>query len=190
MTSINIIKGDITKLAVDAIVNAANTELRYGGGVDGAIRDAGGPVLSVDVQRFAPLYVAHVAITEGYMLPAQNVIWTVGPQWKDGSSGEFISLAETYKNCIRMAERFDLKTIAFPAISAGVYGFPLDKATKVAIEAVLEAVTECPSIQEVTFVCFNETTLSEYKKRLPLARKHVLERVKDREKMSPVIRPT
>jgi O-acetyl-ADP-ribose deacetylase (regulator of RNase III) len=190
MTSIDIIKGDITELAVDAIVNAANTDLLGGGGVDGAIRHAGGSRLSEDARVFAPLYVAHAAITNGYDLPAKKVIWTVGPQWNGGSSGEFISLAETYKNCLRMAERFGLTSIAFPAISAGVYGFPLDKATKVAIEAVLEESLECRSVQEVVFVCFNEATMSEYKKRLPLARKHVLDKVMKPGDFNEVIRPT
>lgn len=190
MTVINIIKGDITELPVDAIVNAANVELMGGGGVDGAIRRAGGPRLSTDVQKYAPLYVGHVAITDGYDLPASKVIWTVGPQWNDGASGEFLSLAETYKNCIRMAEKTGvIRSIAFPAISAGVYGFPLDKATKVAVESVLLETINCRTVQEITFVCFDERAYSEYKKRLPLARKHVLDLVEGEDEWSP-IRPT
>jgi O-acetyl-ADP-ribose deacetylase len=140
---IKVIQGDITEQVVDAIVNAANKSLLGGGGVDGAIHRAAG---------------SQAKITRGYNLPAKWVIHTVGPVWQGGDRQEDRLLAACYRNSLALAQQYDVKTIAFPAISTGVYHFPLDRATKIAVSEVQQFLQADNSIDQALFVCFSEAT--------------------------------
>ena len=155
-TRLEIVEGDITKQKVDAIVNAANTTLLGGGGVDGAIYRAAGPRLLAECRALRGCATGEAKITKGYRLAAPHVIHTVGPVWHDGKHGEDALLASCYRNSLALAVQHGLKTIAFPAISTGAYGFPMDRATRIALTEVSKFLTRNPSIEKVVFVCFGQ----------------------------------
>jgi len=157
-----LIKGDITKLSVDAIVNAANEGLWAGSGVCGAIHSAAGPELEKECLTLGGCETGNAKITKGYKLPAQWVIHAVGPIWHDGNSGEDESLAGCYRNSLELAEKHNIKTIAFPSISTGIYRFPIERAVKIAIREVKKFLTENSSIEKVIFVCFSENDYNYY----------------------------
>jgi len=171
MAKLEIIRGDITKLDVDAIVNAANSSLMGGGGVDGAIHRAAGPQLLAECMKIAeerhpgsPCPAGDAVITGAYRLPCKHVIHTVGPVWHGGGQGEAETLASCYRNSLLLAAKTDLTSIAFPNISTGVYGYPKNKAAAVAVETVQKTLLETPAIQRVLFVCFDEENYSLYEK--------------------------
>ena len=144
---------DITKLAVDAIVNAANRSLLGGGGVDGAIHRAAGPELLEACRSLSGCEVGDAKLTAGYRLPARHVLHTVGPVWRGGRRGESEQLASCYRRCIEIANASHFATVAFPAISTGAYGFPFAEAAKIAIAAVADASSGPGSVEEVIFCC-------------------------------------
>lgn len=149
-----IVEGDITKLEVDAIVNAANTTLLGGGGVDGAVHRAAGPRLLTECRGLRGCATGEVKMTQGYRLPAKFVIHTVGPVWNDGYHREDALLASCYRNSLRLAVQHGLKTIAFPAVSTGAFGFPMERATRIALTETKRFLAGHPSIEKVVFVCF------------------------------------
>lgn len=153
---------DITTLDVDAIVNAANEQLAPGGGVCGAIHRAAGPELARACAALAPCPTGDARITPGFRLPARFVIHAVGPVWRGGHAGEADRLASAYRASIALAADRRLRTIAFPAISTGIYGYPLHEATRVAAAAVREALGSAPSIGKVIFACFSAEALRAY----------------------------
>lgn len=153
MTEIEIIRADITTLSVDAIVNAANSTLLGGGGVDGAIHRAAGPELLVECQAIGGCPTGEARITKGYNLPARHVIHTVGPIWHGGTEGEHQLLASCYINSLKLAVSHDVSSIAFPAISCGVYGFPIAEAAKISIGKTIGFLKENDSINQVVFAC-------------------------------------
>ncbi len=148
-------QGDITTLDVDAIVNAANSSLLGGGGVDGAIHRAAGPELLAECRTLGGCETGQAKITKGYRLPARFVIHTVGPVWHGGSRGEADLLASCYRNSIQLAAANDCSTIAFPAISTGIYGYPADEAARIAVVTVADTLASHPEIEIVTFCCFS-----------------------------------
>ncbi len=155
---------DITTLAVDAIVNAANTSLAPGGGVCGAIHAAAGPELARACAGalVAPCPTGDARITPGFRLPARFVIHAVGPVWQGGTAGEAELLASAYRRSLALAEAESLRSIAFPAISTGIYGYPVDAATRIAVDTVRAALAQSTRIAEVTFACFDRRTLDTY----------------------------
>ena len=161
---IEIIKGDITKLKVDAIVNAANSSLLGGGGVDGAIHRAAGPRLLEECKELNGCKTGEAKITKGYNLPAKFVIHIVGPVWSGGNNDEDELLRNCYINSLILAKQNQIKTLAFPAISTGVYRFPLDRAAKIAISTVKDFLSNDDSLEKVVFICFDENTETIYKK--------------------------
>lgn len=163
---IEIIKGDITKQASDAIVNAANCSLLGGGGVDGAIHRAAGPELLAECRTLGGCKTGEAKITKGYKLPARYVIHTPGPVWHGGSHGEPELLRSCYRSCLVLASENGCKTVDFPSISTGVYHFPLDKASDIAIKTIAEYLSEHPEIERVRMVCFDERTKEHYEKAL------------------------
>jgi O-acetyl-ADP-ribose deacetylase (regulator of RNase III) len=159
---IKIVQGDITELEVDAIVNAANSSLLGGGGVDGAIHRAAGPRLYDECKKLGGCPTGEVRLTKGYDLPAKFVIHAVGPVWDGGGHDEDELLARCYRNALATAAGNGIRTIAFPAISTGIYGFPLKRATKIAITEVRNFLKSHPEIAEVTFCCFDDRTAQVY----------------------------
>ena len=152
---LRVVEGDITTLKVDAIVNAANTSLLGGGGVDGAIHRAAGPGLLDECRKLNGCATGEAKITEGYRLPARWVIHTVGPVWHGGRHGEDDLLAGCYRNSLKLAAEKGLGSVAFPCISTGVYRFPLERAARIAVSETRKYLRSNPSIREVIFVCFN-----------------------------------
>lgn len=155
--------GDITQEDVDAIVNAANSTLLGGGGVDGAIHRAAGPELVQACRALGGCLEGGAKVTPGFDLPARWIIHTVGPHWRGGGAGEADTLAECYRNSLTRADELSAGTISFPAISTGIFGYPLDAATDIAVETVRSTPT---SVATVRFVCFDKTTLQAYRERL------------------------
>lgn len=163
---IEILLGDISKLQIDAIVNAANNYLLSGGGVDGAIHRAAGPKLLEFNRTLGGCETGEAKISPGFNLPAKYIIHTVGPIWNGGNHNEDKLLANCYRNSLKLAVINQIKTIAFPAISTGVYGFPLERATKIAVKEIKDFLGNNQSIQKVIFVCFDNKTYQAYKKYL------------------------
>ena len=161
-TRLDIVVADITTLAVDAIVNAANTSLLGGGGVDGAIHRAAGPELLEECRTLGGCETGHAKITRGYRLPARWVIHAVGPVWRGGSHGEAGLLASAYRESLRLAAQHGVRTIAFPAISCGVYGYPVAEAASVAVGEVRAFLQSDPTVECVTLTCFGRTVLDAY----------------------------
>lgn len=163
---LKVILGDITKSDCDAIVNAANTSLLGGGGVDGAIHRAAGPELLEECRTLHGCPTGEARITKGYRLPAKYVIHTPGPIWQGGRYGEEELLASCYRSCLELAAEHGIKRIAFPSISTGIYGFPLEKAAPIAVHTIRIFCKDHPQIEEVRMVCFDQRTKTYYEKAL------------------------
>lgn len=163
---LEVVQGDITKLKVDAIVNAANTSLLGGGGVDGAIHRTAGPQLLEECRRLGGCPTGEARITRGYDLPARYIIHTVGPVWHGGDRNEDELLAGCYRNSLRLAAENDLETIAFPSISTGVYRFPIDRACRIALREVRAFLAKESPLLKVLFVCFSESDARVYRQAL------------------------
>jgi O-acetyl-ADP-ribose deacetylase (regulator of RNase III) len=159
---ITVVEGDITRQQVDAIVNAANTSLLGGGGVDGAIHRAAGPGLLAECRTLGGCPTGEARITQGYNLPAKYVIHTAGPVWHSGTHGEGDLLASCYRSCFMIAAQHGICTIAFPAISTGIYGFPLERATRIAVTETTRFLVGSAETKEVRFVCFGAATYRVY----------------------------
>jgi O-acetyl-ADP-ribose deacetylase (regulator of RNase III) len=159
---IRVVQGDITKLEVDAIVNAANSSLMGGGGVDGAIHKAAGPELLAECMTLNGCPTGEAVITGGYKLPAKHVIHTVGPVWKGGNHNEDALLASAWRNSLRLAAQNNIETIAFPSISTGVYGFPVERAANIAVREVVHFLAKSDTPQEVLLVCFSDRACEAY----------------------------
>jgi O-acetyl-ADP-ribose deacetylase (regulator of RNase III) len=169
-TTLTLVRGDITRQQVDAIVNAANSSLMGGGGVDGAIHNAGGPTILEECKQIrqlqGPCPPGNAVITGGGKLPARHVIHAVGPIWRGGSTNEAETLASAYRTCLSIAADYDVKTIAFPSISTGAYGYPVDDAAKVAVETVGKFCQDSQALSEIRFVLFDQFTFDAYKSAL------------------------
>lgn len=166
MGKLEIITGDITEQDVDAIVNAANCSLLGGGGVDGAIHRAAGPELLAECRTLHGCETGKAKITKGYRLKARYVIHTPGPVWHGGGHGEEALLASCYRSCMALAAENGCKTVDFPSISTGVYHFPLEKASKIAVDTITACLEEYPAIERVRMVCFNQHTQRFYQEAL------------------------
>ena len=164
MGKIEIIKGDITKLRVDAIVNAANKTLLGGGGVDGAIHRAAGRELFEECKTLNGCETGQSKITKGYNLPSKFIIHTVGPVWRGGKNNEEELLKSCYLTSLNLAIKNNIKTIAYPAISCGIYGFPIDKAAKIAFKTVKDFISQNDRIEKIIFIDINDKVINEYKK--------------------------
>ena len=162
MSRISILRGDITQCTTDAIVNAANTSLLGGGGVDGAIHRAAGPELLAECRTLGGCKTGEAKATKAYRLPCRYVIHTPGPIWRGGHANEDALLANCYQNCLRIASELDCKTVAFPSISTGVYRFPLNRAAEIAVRTIGEYLSSHVEIKQVSMVCFDENTLAAY----------------------------
>ena len=166
MGHIEIIQGDITRQAVDAIVNAANCSLLGGGGVDGAIHRAAGKELLAECRTLNGCETGKAKITGGYRLPARFVIHTPGPVWHGGGHGEAELLASCYRSCLELAAAKGCKTVDFPSISTGVYHFPLEKASEIAVRTIAQELARHPELERVRMVCFDERTKAHYDRAL------------------------
>jgi O-acetyl-ADP-ribose deacetylase (regulator of RNase III) len=160
---VQILEGDITKQNVEAIVNAANTSLLGGGGVDGAIHRAAGPELLEETRKIGGCPTGEARVSKGYRLPAKYVIHTVGPVWAGGHKNEDNLLASCYRNSLKAAKELKVKTIAFPSISTGAYGFPLEKAAGIALKETKKFLETDKTLTKVVFVCFGEKALTTYR---------------------------
>jgi O-acetyl-ADP-ribose deacetylase (regulator of RNase III) len=167
---IQILKTDITTLSVEAIVNAANSSLLGGGGVDGAIHRAAGPELLRECRLLGGCETGDAKLTKGYRLPAKYVVHTVGPVWNGGNKREPELLANCYRSCFAIAREHDLRTLAFPAISCGIYGYPIDLATEIAVRETLIEIASNNAIEKIVFACFNEPIYEAYLQQLPTQR--------------------
>jgi O-acetyl-ADP-ribose deacetylase (regulator of RNase III) len=163
---IQILRGDITKLDVDAIVNAANTTLLGGGGVDGAIHRAAGPELLAECRTLGGCRPGEAKITRGYLLPARFVIHTVGPIWRGGKHDEARTLTNCYRNSLQLAVENEINTLAFPAISCGAYGYPIEEAAQIAFKATREFLAISEELQKVIFVVWSEDDYDAYREAL------------------------
>ncbi|HXG08689.1 MAG TPA: O-acetyl-ADP-ribose deacetylase [Gemmataceae bacterium] len=159
---LEIIRGDITRQAVDAIVNAANSSLLGGGGVDGAIHRAAGPELRRECATLGGCPTGEARITKGYNLPARHVIHTVGPIWEGGQAGEDEDLARCYRSCFALVEQHGLRTVAFPSISTGAYRFPVARACRIALREIKEFLERNRTVEKVIVVCFEEDVYQNY----------------------------
>src|SRR5690625_4366657 len=159
---ISLVQGDITKQKVDAIVNAANESLLGGGGVDGAIHRAAGPELLEECRKLNGCPTGEAKITNGYKLPAKYVIHTVGPIWRGGDNDEDRLLANCYKNSLKLASDNNIKSIAFPSISTGVYGYPIELASRIALTEIQNFIKSTKEIEKVVIVCFDEEDFQTY----------------------------
>jgi O-acetyl-ADP-ribose deacetylase (regulator of RNase III) len=166
VTRISVVLGDITKQHVDAIVNAANTSLLGGGGVDGAIHRAAGPELIRECRTLGGCKTGQAKLTKAYNLPVKYVIHTVGPVWRGGNAGEDELLRNCYRNSLTLAELHHVKSIAFPSISTGAFGFPVERAAHIATSAVTAQVEDITTIDKVIFVCFSKSDYGVYKSML------------------------
>jgi O-acetyl-ADP-ribose deacetylase len=167
-TAIRAIRGDITTLAIGAVVNAANSTLMGGGGVDGAIHHAAGPELLEECKRLGGCPTGEARLTRGYRLPARWIIHTVGPVWKGGTHGEPELLAACYRNSLRLAADTQLRSVAFPAISTGAYAYPLKLATAVAVASVREFLAKYDDFEEIVFCCYSGEDFETYERELNL----------------------
>ena len=163
---VSLSSGDITRLKVDAIVNAANASLLGGGGVDGAIHRAAGPQLLAECRALGRCPTGEARLTAGYRLSAPYVIHTVGPVWRGGGAGERQSLENCYRSCLAIARRREFRDIAFPAIATGIYGFPRREAAEIAVTTVISHLAQHQSPELIIFVCFDPATLEAYRKAL------------------------
>jgi O-acetyl-ADP-ribose deacetylase (regulator of RNase III) len=166
MNRIVVLKGDITTVAVDAIVNAANAALCGGGGVDGAIHDAAGPDLLAECRTLGGCKPGYAKITRGYLLPAKYVIHAVGPVWDGGHKNEDDLLASCYRESLHLARQHDVRSIAFPAISCGAYRFPLPRAAEIAVETICDELTSFETLQRVLLVAFDDRVEREFRRAL------------------------
>jgi len=166
LARIKALQADITRLHVDAIVNAANESLLGGGGVDGAIHRAAGPELLAECRALGGCPTGEARLTRGYRLPARHIIHTVGPVWQGGGADEAALLARCYRSSLGLARAHGVRTIAFPAISCGIYGFPIPQATRIAVRETRGVLEDAPEIERVIFACFSAEVLAAYEAEL------------------------
>ncbi|WP_247878097.1 O-acetyl-ADP-ribose deacetylase [Azospirillum sp. TSO22-1] len=162
----SVVEGDLTRVAVDAVVNAANSALKRGGGVDGAIHAAAGPGLQAELDQIGGCPTGECRITRGHRLPAPWIIHAVGPVWRGGAANEDSLLESCYRTAFALARRHGLASLAFPAISTGIYGFPKDRAVRIAVAAALDELSRDDAVADVRFVCFDAETAALYRAEL------------------------